>query len=86
LVTTSRYTTERKDHNPAKIRKLICDGDAARVSTLYQWATASGQLQTTQEDTALAAVPSQNKEISYHSRIDPEPAATIGPAQLAGGE
>jgi hypothetical protein len=42
LVTTSRYMTERIDHSPAKIRKLICVGDAVRVSTLYQWATVSG--------------------------------------------
>lgn len=36
---SSRYAIEMKDHRETKIRKLICEGEAVRVSLLYQWAT-----------------------------------------------
>ena len=35
----SRYARETKEKRGTKIRKLICEGDAVRVSASYQWAT-----------------------------------------------
>lgn len=40
LGASSRYARESNEKRGRKIRKLIWDGDAVKVSASYQWATA----------------------------------------------
>jgi hypothetical protein len=64
---------ERMEITPAKSRKLICEGDAVKVSTLYQLATVSYQLTFITRSVRPLLPPKDG--ISYHNQtilIPPE--------------